>query len=262
VAHGLKRGQVAFTPRALVEIIDGYAREPGVRGVEKHIKKILRKSARKFVDGTATRVTVDKPDVAKLLGKRIHLDENVFKNPRPGVVMGLAWTSLGGETLFVEATKTRTGSASFKQTGQLGNVMVESSEIAYSFIRSRLDSDEEVRLMFKESAIHIHVPAGATPKDGPSAGITMASAVYSLARNRPIKRGFAMTGELTLTGQVMPIGGLKEKTIAARRAKVVNLVFPEGNRSDYDELPAHIRKGLKPHFVRTFDDVVKACFTN
>jgi ATP-dependent Lon protease len=259
-AHGLKRGQVSFTSRALVEIIDGYAREPGVRGVEKHIKKVLRKSARQIVDKTATRIAVDKPDVAKLLGKRIHQDENYFKNPRPGVVMGLAWTSLGGETLFVEATKTRTGQASFRQTGQLGNVMVESSEIAYSFVRSYLDDDEAIRLMFKGSAIHIHVPAGATPKDGPSAGITMASSLYSLARNKPIKRGFAMTGELTLTGQVMPIGGLKEKTIAARRAKIVNLVFPDGNRSDYEELPAHIRKGLKPHFVSTFDEVAKVCF--
>jgi ATP-dependent Lon protease len=259
-AHGIKRGQVKFTKRALVEIIDGYAREPGVRGLEKHIKKILRKSARKIVGGAKANTTIDKSNVTDLLGKRLHQDENYFKKPRVGVVTGLAWTSLGGETLFVEATKVHAGQASFKHTGQLGDVMAESSEIAYTFVRSFLDDREDVRKMFKECAIHLHVPAGATPKDGPSAGITMASAIYSLATNKPIRKNFAMTGELTLTGLVMPIGGLKEKTIAARRAKVVDLVFPSGNKRDFDELPAHIRKGLRPHFVQTFKEVVEVCF--
>jgi ATP-dependent Lon protease len=259
-AHGLKRGKVNFTRRSLVEIIDGYAREPGVRGLEKHIKKILRKTARKMVGGAKADVTIDRKDVFDLLGKRIHQDENYFKKPRPGVVMGLAWTSMGGETLFIEATKVKTGQSSFKHTGQLGDVMVESSEIAYTFVRAFLDDREEVRQMFKECAIHLHVPAGATPKDGPSAGITMASALYSLAMNKPIRRGFAMTGELTLTGLVMPIGGVKEKTIAARRAKVENLVFPAANRPDFEELPAHIRKGIHPHFVRTFSEVAELCF--
>jgi len=259
-AHGLKKGQLTITSRALREIIDGYAREPGVRGVEKHIKKIARKTVKRIVEGEAKTVKVDAPDVAELLGKRLFTDEALYKKPRPGVVTGLAWTSLGGDTLFIEATNVMTGKAGFKQTGQLGNVMVESSEIAYTYVRSLLDSDEKAREFLKKNFIHLHVPAGATPKDGPSAGITMASALYSLIVNKPIKKSFAMTGELTLTGRVMPIGGLKEKTIAARRAKIRNLVFPEENRKDFEELPAHIQKGLKPHYVRTFPEVIDICF--
>lgn len=259
-AHGVKREQVSITKRALREIIDGYAREPGVRGLENHVKKIVRKSVRGIVEKKTRSVTVDRKDVVKYLGNKLYNDENYFKEPMPGVVMGLAWTSLGGETLWVEATKVAGDKPGFKQTGQLGNVMVESSEIAYTFVRSFVDADVKARDVFRKSFIHLHVPAGATPKDGPSAGITMASALYSLAMGIPIARGFAMTGELSLTGLVMPIGGLKEKTIAAKRAKVVNLVFPEGNRKDFDELPAHIKKGLKPRFVSHFRDVVKICF--
>jgi ATP-dependent Lon protease len=259
-SHGIKKGQVKITTPALRDIVDGYAREPGVRGLEKHIKRILRKTARKIVDGSVQQARIDRKDIPDLLGKRIHTDENYFKKPRPGIVMGLAWTSMGGDTLFIEATRINTGKAEFKQTGQLGSVMVESSEIAYTFVRSYLNNNEAARKLFEQSVVHLHVPAGATPKDGPSAGITMASSLYSLALNIPIKRGFAMTGELTLTGKVMQIGGLKEKTIAAKRAKVANLVFPEANRSDFEELPEHVRRGLKPHFVSTFADVVKICF--
>jgi ATP-dependent Lon protease len=259
-AHGLKKAQVTITRRALREIIDGYSREPGVRSLEKHIRKIMRKCARDIVAEQASSLKIDAADVEKMLGKRLFHEEDYFKTPRPGVVMGLAWTSLGGETLHIEANKVETGKEGFKQTGQLGSVMVESSEIAYTYVRSCLDHDAKAREFFKNNYIHLHVPAGATPKDGPSAGITMASALYSLALDTPIKRGFAMTGELSLTGQVMPIGGVKEKTIAAKRAKVRKLVFPAENKKDFDELPAHIRKGLLPHFVRSFDDVVRLCF--
>jgi len=259
-AHGLEKDRVTLTPRALREIIDGYAREPGVRGLENHIKKILRKSVRRLVEKKAKSVTIDARDVARYIGKRVFTDDSLYPRPIPGVVMGLAWTSLGGETLYVEATKVETGKGGFKQTGQLGNVMVESSEIAHTYVRSLLDGDQKARGFFNRNFIHLHVPAGATPKDGPSAGITMAAALYSLAMNKPMKKWFAMTGELTLTGRVMPIGGVKEKTIAAKRAKVADLVFPEENRKDYDELPAHIRKGLRPRFVSTFREVVDTCF--
>jgi len=259
-AHGVKKDQITITDDALRQIIDGYAREAGVRGLENHIKKILRKSVKKIVEKKATRYTIDTTDVPKLLGKRTFIDDNYYRKPRVGVITGLAWTSMGGDTLYIEATNVTTGKAEFKQTGQLGNVMVESSEIAYTYVRSFLDKDPKASRFFKNNFIHLHVPAGATPKDGPSAGITMAMALYSLAINKPLKRMFAMTGELSLTGRIMPIGGLKEKTIAAKRARVVDLIFPEDNRKDFEELPAHIRRGLKPHFVSTLKQAIDLCF--
>jgi len=258
-AHGVNDNRIAIADRAQREIIDGYAREPGVRGLENNIKRIIRKSVKQIVEGRKGRITVEQKDLDNLIGKRLFTDEQL-KKPIPGVVMGLAWTSMGGDTLYVEATKVETGKGGFKQTGQLGSVMVESSEIAYTYVQSFLDNDPVMRKFFQKNFVHLHVPAGATPKDGPSAGVTMASSLYSLAKGKPIKPGFAMTGELTLTGRVMPIGGVKEKTIAAKRAKVTRLVFPSENRRDYEELPAHIRKGLKPHFVATFKEIVDICF--
>ena len=258
--HGAGKEQVTVTPAALREIIDGYAREPGVRGLENSIKRVIRKSVKRIVEDEAKEIKVDAGDVETLLGQRLFTDEDLFAQPQVGVVRGLAWTSLGGDVLYIEATRVESERPGFKQTGQLGNVMIESSEIAYTYVRSFLNRDEGAREFFKKNFIHLHVPAGATPKDGPSAGITMASTLYSLAISKPAKKGIAMTGELTLTGRVMPIGGLKEKTIAAKRAKVKNLVFPAGNRKDYEELPAHIRRGLKPHFVNTFAEVVEICF--
>lgn len=259
-AHGLKRGTITITPRALLEIIDGYAREPGVRGLENHIKKILRKGVKRIVQRKRRTIKVDVKDVEPLLGKRLFNDEDFNKQPLPGVVTGLAWTSLGGETLQVEATRVETGTPGFKQTGQLGSVMVESSEIAYTYVRSFLNDNEAARELFKKNFIHLHVPAGATPKDGPSAGITMAMALYSMALNRSVRKRLAMTGELTLTGRIMPIGGLKEKTLAAKRAKITHLIFPEGNRKDFDELPAQVRRGLKPRYVSSFKEAVEFCF--
>lgn len=259
-AGGLKPGQLTISNHALREIIDGYAREPGVRGVENNIKRICRKSARRIATGKARKIAVDAGDLPELLGKRIFLNEDPFKKPRPGVVMGLAWTNMGGETLYVEATKVDADKPGFKQTGQLGNVMVESSEIAYTMVRAYLSKNPAAKEVFDKDFIHLHVPSGATPKDGPSAGITMASALYSLALDKAIKPKWAMTGELSLTGLVMPVGGIKEKTIAAKRSEVAHIIFPSANKRDFDELPAHIRRGLQPHFVDTFDDVVKLCF--
>ncbi len=260
-AHGVKDRQVRMTTAAIREIVDGYAREPGVRGLENAIKKCLRKTVKRIVEkGEKGVIRLDRKDVPDLLGQRVFRDDDYHKKPKPGVVMGLAWTSLGGDTLYVEAAKVATGRGGFKQTGQLGDVMVESSEIAYTHVRSMLGEGDEGRRFFARHFVHLHVPAGATPKDGPSAGITMATALYSLAIGKPVKRGLAMTGELTLTGEVIPIGGVKEKTIAAKRAGVKTLIFPEGNRKDFEELPAYIRKGLKVHFVSTFTQVVDLCF--
>ncbi|MBN1557177.1 MAG: endopeptidase La [Lentisphaerae bacterium] len=261
--HGVDRKRILLTSAALREIIEGYAREPGVRGLENHIKKVVRKTVKQLVeagDPAPERVRIEPADIADLLGKRVFSDEPFLKKARPGVVMGLAWTRLGGDVMYVEAARVDTGKAGFKQTGQLGKVMVESSEIAYTYVRSFLDRDPAVRKFFLDNFIHLHVPAGATPKDGPSAGVTMACALYSLARGVPVRRRVAMTGELTLAGRIMPVGGIKEKTIAAKRAKVRELVFPAENRKDFEELPERVRKGLVPHYVDTFADVVAHCF--
>ena len=199
-------------------------------------------------------------DLPDLLGKKVFSDEKVFKRPRVGVITGLAYTSLGGTTLHIEAAAVATGAPGFKQTGQLGQVMVESSEIAYSYVRSLFKKRKDVLEFFRKNFIHLHVPAGATPKDGPSAGITMACALYSLAVGQPIVPDTARTGELTLNGMVMPIGGVKEKIIAAKRAKVQHVILPEDNREDFDMLPEQVKEGITPYFVRTFQDVLKICF--
>jgi ATP-dependent Lon protease len=259
-AHGLKNSQATLTTAALRRIIDGWAREPGVRSLEKQIGKIMRKSARRIVEQKATAIAVDRPDVESFLGKAVFLDDPNVVRPGVGVVTGLAWTALGGDTLSIEAIALPGEKPGFKQTGQLGDVMVESSEIAYSYVRNLLRDNKVATELINRSLIHLHVPAGATPKDGPSAGITMATAIYSLATGSPVRGRLAMTGELTLTGRVMAIGGLKEKTIAARRAGIRTLIFPTDNRKDFDELPTQIRKGLHAEFVSSFDEVVALCF--
>ncbi|MBP8178789.1 MAG: endopeptidase La, partial [Spirochaetes bacterium] len=218
--HGLLKNEVKIDTASLKKIIDGYAREAGVRSLENNIKKIMRKSTRQIIEGTAASIMVTPENLEEFLGKPRFTDESLYKKPIPGVVMGLAWTSMGGATLYIEATAIPSKTKGFTQTGQLGNVMKESTEIAYSYIRSRVKQFGIDPDFFENHFIHLHVPAGATPKDGPSAGITMATALYSLAKNKPIKKSVAMTGELTITGRVLPIGGVKEKTIAAKRAAV------------------------------------------
>ncbi len=259
-ASGLKTSQMTITLPAVRRIIDGWAREPGVRSLEKQIGKIMRKSARRIVEKQVKSVRVDVKDVEPILGKPVFLDDPNLVRPGIGVVTGLAWTAFGGDTLSIEAIALPGDKPGFKQTGQLGDVMVESSEIAYSYVRSLLCDDKAASAFFDHNLVHLHVPAGATPKDGPSAGITMASALYSLAMRKPVKGRLAMTGELTLTGRVMAIGGLKEKTIAARRAGLKTLIFPADNRRDFDDLPAHIRQGIHAHFVSSFTEVVDLCF--
>jgi ATP-dependent Lon protease len=177
-----------------------------------------------------------------------------------GVITGLAYTSMGGATLHIESIPVPTGQPGFKQTGQLGQVMIESSEIAYSYVRSFLKDDTAAIEFFKKNFIHLHVPAGATPKDGPSAGITMACSIYSLAIGKAMIGDTAMTGELTLSGLVMPIGGVKEKIIAATRAKLKRVILPKENQEDFELLPVHIKEGITPYFVATFRDVLKICF--
>nr|ADI19271.1 ATP-dependent lon protease, bacterial type [uncultured delta proteobacterium HF0200_39L23] len=258
--HGLKRSQFSLPKTVLQDMINGYARESGVRSLENNIKKLLRKAARKIVEDGLEKVTISRSELSDYLGQPIFAEETRFKKPKIGVITGLAYTALGGAILHIEASAVEAKNPGLKQTGQLGDVMVESSEIAYTFIRARLNPQKKTNKFFDRNFIHLHVPAGATPKDGPSAGITLACALYSLAKQKPIIPNIAMTGELSLTGLVMPIGGVKEKTIAARRAGITQLLFPDENRKDYEELDESITEGITPYFVKTFDEVLKIGF--
>jgi ATP-dependent Lon protease len=254
---GLKRGDLKLDSKTLRAIIDGYARDAGVRRLEKEIGKIVRKAVVKVLEGEQKPIQINQENLKDYLGGPVFRDERNLSGA--GVVTGLAWTAMGGATLSVEAVKTHEFNRGFKLTGQLGDVMRESAEIAYGYVVSQAEALGVDAQFFKESFIHLHVPAGATPKDGPSAGITMASALLSLALGKPV-RNIAMTGELTLTGQVFPVGGIREKVIAARRAGIRELILPNDNRSDFEEVPDHIRKGLKVHFACSFADVAPLLF--
>ena len=258
--HGLKKSQFSLPKVVLREIIDGYAREAGVRGLENQMKKLLRKSARKIVEEESECVKISKLDLPEMLGRKTFAEETRYKKPKIGVITGLAYTSVGGATLFIEASFVEAKNPGFKQTGQLGDVMIESTEIAYTFIRSIGRKDKKIQNFFAENFVHLHVPAGATPKDGPSAGVTMACALYSLVTQVPVIPNLAMTGELTLTGLVMPVGGIKEKTIAARRTGIKQLIFPAENQKDFDDLDESIKVGIKPYFVKKFSEVLSVGF--
>ena len=257
--HGLKPEEVLFTDEAITQIIDGYAREAGVRNLENQIKKVLRKVVLQMVEQKLTKAEITLENLEEFLGKPIFTKEELYNKDIPGVALGLAYTSLGGATLYVEATSSP-GKGGFLQTGQLGDVMKESSQIAYSYIKSLTSHLEEKSNYFEENSIHLHVPAGATPKDGPSAGITMALALYSLVTNKPIRGNLAMTGELTLTGKVLAIGGVKEKTIAAKRVGIKELILPVENKKDFEELPNYIKEGIEVHYVNYFSDVLKVAY--
>ena len=258
-SHGLKEGQIAIRRDALGLLIENYARESGVRNLENLIKKISRKAVMEIVRGAKGKIVIQKKDVETYLGKPVFAADEVFENV-PGVVTGLAWTSMGGATLQIEAAAVLSRNKGFKQTGQLGGVMVESADIAYSYIMAHLEHYGAKADFFDERFVHIHVPAGATPKDGPSAGVTMATALLSMILKKPVRKHLAMTGELTLTGQVLPIGGVKEKVIAARRSGCKILIFPEANRKDFDELPDYLKKGLVVQFAGRFEDIYQYIF--
>jgi len=257
--HGLRRGQVSISRPALRALVDGYAREAGVRTLENRIKKIMRKAAMAFAEGREEKLSVTPARLEELLGKPSFTGDERFRGI-PGVVTGLAWTSMGGATLQIEATAAASKAKSFKQTGQLGKVMVESSEIAYSYVLGTLEHFGGPADYFDKHFVHLHVPAGATPKDGPSAGVTMATALLSMILGQAVMDDLGMTGELTLTGQVLPIGGVKEKTIAARRAGLKTLIFPAANRQDFEELPDYLRQGLDVHFVKNYPEVFAIAF--
>ncbi len=255
---GVPKGRLSISDAALRAVIEGYAREAGVRQLEKQLGKLVRKSVVKLLEDPESKVKIGPRDLEDYLGMPVFRSEQVLSGI--GVITGLAWTSMGGATLPIEATRIHTLNRGFKLTGQLGDVMKESAEIAYSYIGSHLKKYGGDPTFFDQAFVHLHVPEGATPKDGPSAGVTMASALLSLARNQVPKKGVAMTGELTLTGQVLPIGGVREKVIAARRQKIFELILPEANRGHFEELPDYLREGLTVHFAKRYGDVAKVLF--
>ncbi len=258
--HGLKKGQIAYNKTALRSIVDGYAREAGVRTFEKAIDKINRKVARKIVaESEELPIRIGKESLEEYLKKPYFRDDEIKRVSKAGMSLGLAWTSLGGDTLIIEAINIP-GKGGLQLTGQMGDVMKESASIAFSHVKQIAGNYGVPPEFFEKNVLHLHIPEGATPKDGPSAGITMATALLSLAMGKVMKKNTAMTGELSLTGKVLPIGGLKEKTIAARRNKVKDIIIPKQNERDLDEIPEHIRKGINFHPVETLKEVLNLVF--
>jgi ATP-dependent Lon protease len=260
-ASGLPKGSLSYDREALLAIAEGYAREAGLRNFEKALDKIHRKLARELLLGKGkTPAAIGAQMLEKYLGKPLFQDEGLKAIDRPGMATGLAWTPLGGAMLTIEAVA-NPGKEGFNLTGQLGEVMKESARIAYTWVRHAADGFGVGKEFFEENQIHLHVPAGATPKDGPSAGITMASCLLSLATGRRLKSSLAMTGELSLVGQVLPIGGLKEKVIAAKRNKIREVIFPAQNQKDLSEIPENVKKGIRFQAVERMEQVLERVFT-
>ena len=254
----LNASTITITDPTIRHLIEGYAREAGVRNLEKSLNKIIRKSIVKILKEDKEKIQINIKSLEDLLGPPIFTQEKQMTGV--GIATGLAWTAMGGATLSIEAVKVHGKSAGFKLTGKLGDVMQESASIALSHVRSSSKRYGISDDFFDEAFIHIHVPEGATPKDGPSAGITIATAIVSLASGRQIKRPLAMTGELTLTGDVLPVGGIKEKIIAARRVGIKEIILPHGGISDFKKLPEHIKEGIEFHFVKKYKEIYKIVF--
>ncbi len=254
--NGLAGMPVKFNDSALKWIIEGYTREAGVRNLERNIGSVARAIAAEVVSGKTKKVTVDREKVTKILGPKKFEPELAQRTSVPGVATGMAYTPVGGEILFIEATR-MPGKGAITLTGQIGDVMKESATAAFSLIRSRTESLGIDPKFLAESDIHIHVPAGAVPKDGPSAGVAMFTALASLLLNKPVRYDVAMTGEITLRGLVLPIGGLKEKTLAAKRAGIRHVIVPKRNEKDLPDIPEEVRETLKFHFVENIDQVLE-----
>jgi ATP-dependent Lon protease len=252
--NGLKRSQIRFTDRAIKKIISEYTQEAGLRNLEREIGTCCRKVARMIAEGSRHKVIVDAGNVHELLGPQKIISEMAQRKDEVGIATGLAWTPVGGVILFVEATA-MSGGKGLVLTGQLGEVMKESAQAALSYIRSHAGKYGIPDDFFQKEDIHIHIPEGATPKDGPSAGVTLAAALVSLLTNRPVRKDFAMTGEITLRGKVLPVGGIKEKMLAAKRAGISKVILPKLNEKDLEEIPENIRKQMTFHFVEWLDEV-------
>jgi ATP-dependent Lon protease len=255
-ANGLSSDQIRFTNRSIHLIISGYTREAGVRNLEREIASVCRGVASMIAEGDVRKANIAARDIHKYLGPVRITSEVSARTSKPGVVVGLAWTPTGGDLLFIEATAMK-GKKNLTLTGQLGDVMKESAMAALSFIRSNAAELGISKDFFDEMDIHIHVPAGAIPKDGPSAGVTMLTALVSLLMNKTVKKDLAMTGEITLRGLVLPVGGIKEKVLAAHRAGVKTIILPRWNRKDLVDIPQKVQKDLEFHFVDDMLEVLK-----
>uniref|UniRef100_A0A673CJ35 Lon protease homolog, mitochondrial n=1 Tax=Sphaeramia orbicularis TaxID=375764 RepID=A0A673CJ35_9TELE len=264
---GLTEEKAAISSDALSLLIRQYCRESGVRNLQKQVEKVFRKVAFSIVSGDQTTVTVTTENLQDYVGKPLFTVDRMYDVTPPGVVMGLAWTAMGGSTLFIETSLRRPpggadskGEGSLEVTGQLGDVMKESAKIASTFARAFLMTQEPENQFLVNSHLHLHVPEGATPKDGPSAGCTIVTALLSLATNQSVRQNVAMTGEVSLTGKILPVGGIKEKTIAARRAGVTCIILPSENRKDFSDLPDYITQGLEVHFVDHYSQIYPIVF--
>jgi ATP-dependent Lon protease len=258
---GLKATQIKLHEDAVIAMIDGYAREAGVRNLEKLIQKLMGKAAKEIVTKKKKSVIITEQNLIDYLKQPVFTQDLLYSDPPPGVVVGLAWTSMGGATLSIEAVKTpNVDKTVMKLTGNLGEVMKESAQIAWTYFMSSIDKFAPAYRFFEKNEIHIHVPEGATPKDGPSAGITMVTALFSLLMDIKVLKGLGMTGEITVTGKVLPIGGVREKVIALRRSKLDHLILPKENKRDFDELPDYLKTGIHVVFVDTYEDVFKVAF--
>lgn len=257
--NGIRPEQLAITDKAMAKIISGYTREAGVRNLERKLGEICRKVARPLYEGEKEKIKVTEQNLEKFLGKEKYSFDKKNDTDEVGIVRGLAWTSVGGDTLEIEVN-IMPGKGEFQLTGQLGDVMKESAQAGISYIRSVSEEYHIPKKFFQENDIHIHIPEGAVPKDGPSAGITMATAMLSAITNTPVRADVAMTGEITLRGRVLPIGGLKEKTLAAKSAGIKTICVPKKNEKDIDEISPEIKKGLEIVFVEQMKDVLDVAF--
>ncbi len=259
--NGLRSEEVTISDELLTTIAAEYTREAGVRNLERELGTLLRKTATKIASGAEAPVTIDLDAVRDALGRQKHFQESAIRTAVPGVATGLAVTGAGGDVLFVEATAMSgngSGAPGLTLTGQLGDVMKESAQIALSYVRGHADELGIDPHAFDEHSFHVHVPAGAIPKDGPSAGVTMVTALASLLSGRPVKHTVGMTGEVTLQGRVLPIGGLKQKVLAAHAAGLTDVVLPERNRGDLDDVPQEVRDEMTFHFAMGIDEVLGA----
>ena len=254
--HGLTAKQLKIKADAMEEIIDGYTREAGVRQLERTIGEVCRKAVKMILSGERKSLTVTKKNLEKLLGARKFMSDTIYKEPQVGIVRGLAWTRVGGTTLSVEVN-CMPGEGKFRVTGNLGKVMTESAEAAVSYIRSQNERFQLEPDFYKKKDIHIHIPEGATPKDGPSAGVTMATAIISALTGRKVRNDVAMTGEITIRGRVLPIGGLQEKVLAAKKVGIKTVILPKENEKDLDEIMDEIKDGMQFVLAETMEDVLQ-----
>jgi ATP-dependent Lon protease len=255
--HGLTSEQVTFTEDALKTLIGRYTREAGVRNLNREVASVVRSVTRDIAaEDVVPPVVVDPARVRLALGPEKHFPESKEEIAEPGVAVGLAWTPVGGDILFIEATDMK-GNGKLTLTGQLGEVMKESAHAAMSFIHARAEELGIPEEMFSERSFHLHVPSGGIPKDGPSAGVTLLTAMTSLMTDRPVRTGVAMTGEITLRGHVLPVGGVKEKVLAAARAGFTEVILPSRNGGDLEEIPPHLLERVQIHLVDRMEDVLQ-----